>query len=200
MHVFEELSLENPGVLWGRIPDETFADVKAAIDPAVEAAEPYIDSLVGNIEMEYKFPLPPSFIKYINQMWCAYRERFSMWQGNEYNIPDYGWINLMKKGEFNPLHLHDGVVSWVAWLEVPYDLQEEIATMSTQRQQYPTASMFQFVYNKLDGALSHLNLPIDENWVGSMVMFPAYLKHQVYPFSTSDGYRISISSNIKLLS
>lgn len=195
---FEELSLDNPGVLITKVPEDLFAELKNSIASAVEAAVPYHDDLVGNIEEEYRFPLSQNFIEFVNLMWTAYRERFQVWLDKQYNIPDYAWINLMKKGEFNPLHIHDGHVSWVVWLDIPYDLQDEIKSESKQRQYYPTASMFQFVYNKLNGELSFLTLPIDKTWEGSMVMFPAYLKHQVYPFSTSDGRRISIASNINL--
>lgn len=197
--LFEELSLDNPGVLYTRVPEELFNEIKAGVAPAAKAAIPYQDALVGNIEEEYRFPLSNDFVGFLNTMWVAYRERFQMWLDSQYSIADYAWINLMKKGEFNPLHLHDGVVSWVLWVDIPYDLEEEIKTESMQRQYYPTASMFQFVYNKLDGHLSHKTLPIDKSWEGSMVMFPAYLKHQVYPFSTSNGRRVSIASNINLV-
>lgn len=196
---FEELSLENPGVLVTKIPDDLFLELRASVKPAVDAAVPYHNDLVGNIEQEYMFPISERFTEFLNMMWTAYRERFQVWMEREYNIPDYAWINLMKKGEFNPLHLHDGVASWVAWVDIPYDLQEEIKTDSEQRRKYPTASMFQFVYNKLNGELVHMNLPIDSSWEGTMVMFPSYLRHQVYPFSTSDGQRISIASNINLV-
>lgn len=199
MHVFEELSLDNPGVLIGKIPEDLFAELKAGVAPSVEAAIPYNNELVGNIEQEYRFEISSEFTSFLNTMWTAYRERFQVWMHQEYNIPDYAWINLMKKGEFNPLHLHDGVASWVTWLDIPYDLQEEIKSDSFQRREYPTASMFQFVYNKLNGHLGHMTLPIDKSWEGTIIMFPAYLKHQVYPFSTSDGQRISIASNINLV-
>lgn len=199
MHTFEELCLENPGVLYTRLPEHLFDELKASIPSAVEAAVPYQNDLVGNIDEEYRFPLSQNFISFLNTMWIAYRERFDVWHDKEYFIPEFAWINLMKKGEFNPIHIHDGAASWVLWVDIPYDLQEEIRSESMKRQDYPTASMFQFVYSKLNGEISHLTLPIDQSWQGAMVMFPAYLKHQVYPFSTSDKQRISIASNIALV-
>lgn len=199
-HLFEEFSLGNPGVLITKLPDDIFEEIKAAIPAAVEAAVPYHHALVANIDDEFNIPLPQNFINFINMMWCAYRERWNVWWDREYNIPEFAWMNLMKKGEFNPVHIHDGVASWVLWVDIPYDLQEEIdAKNSKRREEYPTASMFEFVYNKLNGELSTLPIPIDKTWEGTMVMFPAYLKHQVYPFSTSNGRRISIASNIALV-
>ena len=41
-------------------------------------------------------------------------------------------------------------------------------------------------------------LPIDKNWEGYMIMFPANLQHCVYPFYTSDETRISFAGNISL--
>ena len=37
---------------------------------------------------------------------------------------------------------------------------------------------------------------IDKSWEGVMILFPADTAHQVYPFYTSDDYRISISGNL----
>ena len=49
-----------------------------------------------------------------------------------YGIPPYKevwlsnlWINFMKKGEFNPPHGHDGSFSFVLYLQVPKELEEE---------------------------------------------------------------------------
>ena len=50
--------------------------------------------------------------------------------------------------------------------------------------------------NKLNGEIITHRLNIDKTWEGKIVMFPSYLMHTVYPFFTSDEYRISIAGNI----
>ena len=35
------------------------------------------------------------------------------------------WVNYMKKTEFNPLHRHGGLFSFVIFIQIPYDLSEE---------------------------------------------------------------------------
>ena len=45
-----------------------------------------------------------------------------------------------------------------------------------------------------------MNIELDRNSAGKMVIFPATLKHSVYPFYTSDDYRISVSGNFTLRS
>ena len=57
---------------------------------------------------------------------------------------------------------------------------------------------FQLIYNSLDVGISTTQLDIDKTLEGSLIMFPNYLKHQVYPFQTSDEHRISISGNIEI--
>ena len=47
--------------------------------------------------------------------------------------------------------------------------------------------------------LEWYQLDIDQTWEGVLMMFPAYLKHQVYPFQTCDEHRISIAGNIKII-
>ena len=49
--------------------------------------------------------------------------------------------------------------------------------------------------NEVGQIVSHA-VPVDKEWEGKMALFPASLNHQVYPFYTSDEYRISISGNV----
>ena len=58
------------------------------------------------------------------------------------------------------------------------------------------ASTFQFVYNNVLGSISNGPLFVESGWEGKIVMFPSKLLHMVYPFQTSDDYRISIAGNL----
>ena len=46
------------------------------------------------------------------------------------------------------------------------------------------------------GDIFPLELDVDKSFEGQMVMFPSKLQHLVYPFYTSDDYRITVSGNI----
>lgn len=35
------------------------------------------------------------------------------------------WVNLMKKVEYNPPHLHDGDISWVIYSSIPSEILEK---------------------------------------------------------------------------
>ena len=106
------------------------------------------------------------------------------------------WINFQKKYEFNPLHGHGGDYSFVLWIQIPYDLEEELSLSNSVKSNTPSNSLFKFVTTNISGKISERPLMIDKSWEGVMILFPADTAHQVYPFYTSDDYRISISGNL----
>ena len=106
------------------------------------------------------------------------------------------WINLQKKYEFNPRHSHEGDYSFVIWMHIPYDLTNELDHKNCRNSNESLNSLFEFHFISPNGNMETLPLFIDKTWEGTMVMFPSWLNHSVYPFYTSDDYRISISGNI----
>ena len=53
-----------------------------------------------------------------------------------------------------------------------------------------------FHYVSSDGRVATMNIPADKNWAKRIIVFPAYQMHSVYPFFSSDDYRITISGNL----
>ena len=58
------------------------------------------------------------------------------------------------------------------------------------------ASTFQFVYTTILGSIVNMPMFVEKGWEAKIIMFPAKLLHMVYPFQTSDDYRISIAGNL----
>ena len=106
------------------------------------------------------------------------------------------WINFQKKHEFNPTHHHTGDYSFVLWIQIPYNLKEELELENCKNSNSKYNSLFCFSFLDLYGKIVENKLTIDKTWEGTMILFPSNLKHQVYPFFTSDDYRISISGNL----
>lgn len=106
------------------------------------------------------------------------------------------WVNYMKKYEYNPIHNHDGVYSYVLYTKIPYDINEEKLNSSTKNSRSNTPGHLVFVYD--DCGITTCSIPTDRTYENHMILFPASLWHCVHPFYTSDEYRISISGNIKL--
>lgn len=108
------------------------------------------------------------------------------------------WVNFQAKHDFNPPHRHSGVYSFVLWLSVPYNIDEEKRQPRSLDSHDPLAGAFSFTYQNCLGQIVNFSIPVDRKMEGCLCLFPAELMHQVYPFYTSDEYRISISGNLTL--
>ena len=103
------------------------------------------------------------------------------------------WVNFQQKHEFNPIHRHDGILSFVIWINLPYKIEDEYAMFPDSRTQ--DAANFNFVYSNALGIIEMHKIPADKTYEGEVILFPAGLNHCVHPFYTSDEYRISVSGN-----
>jgi len=106
------------------------------------------------------------------------------------------WVNFQKENEFNPLHNHSGVFSFVIWIKIPTDWKEQHALPISANSNMPKASDFEFRYTSMLGDIAYHSYFLDKTSEGCMLFFPAKLMHTVYPFYNSDKERISISGNI----
>jgi len=89
------------------------------------------------------------------------------------------WVNYQKKNEYNPVHVHSGVVSFVIFVDIPYGPEE--------RNNFYSDGAFQ---------LEKEVLPVDNSWNGTILMFPSTTNHAVYPFRSTDKERTTVSGNI----
>ena len=196
---FSEIKLYNPGVLKTRIPASIFADLTRDLQKQVDnKPKKYNAFLIGQIETEFEYVISGQFRDCIEQTYLEYSRKFNFHQNQNYIIDNDAWVNFQKKHEYNPIHFHHKAISWVIWIAIPYDLEEELNMPNVRESNYKVASKFQFIYNSFDGGISTTQLDIDKTWEGSLIMFPNYLKHQVYPFQTSNEPRVSISGNIDI--
>jgi hypothetical protein len=109
------------------------------------------------------------------------------------------WVNFQKPTEYNPLHEHGGLYSFVIWLNIPYDLEEEKQKFSKAKDKANQASTFNFAYTNSLGKVCVHNIPVDKSYENTVCIFPSNLNHYVNPFFTTDEYRISVSGNFKLV-
>ena len=107
------------------------------------------------------------------------------------------WVNFQKENEFNPVHDHSGLFSFVIWVKIPTDWKEQHALPVSANSNSPKTSNFEFWYLTPLGKHQHYGYFLDKNSEGTMLLFPAKLMHTVYPFYNCDKERISISGNIK---
>jgi hypothetical protein len=110
---------------------------------------------------------------------------------------DRFWVNYQKQHEFNPLHNHSGLFSFVVFVEIPTHWKEQHALPISANSNFPLASDFEFVWSEKDSerCISR-NFPLSSEDEGRMLFFPAWLQHQVYPFYGTEEERVTISGNI----
>jgi hypothetical protein len=199
---YEELKLPNPGVLLAEIPSDIFETLKQEVDKQTvfkssvqKKFQENNKNLVGQIEKEYKFNLPENFKTFLAEFYSEYNKHFDAFVGDKMNNIN-AWVNMQQKNEYNPSHTHDGDLSWVVWVKIPYSLVDEDNMSNTKQADFKFNSRFEFIYADLSGKIRSYKLEIDNTWEEKIILFPSYLRHIVYPFFTSDEYRISISGNI----
>ena len=198
--MFEHIQLPNPGITRGMIPQEIYQPVMQEIKE-IERNDAGImkmnRTLAGQIEREYQLEKSkPHIVPYLEEMGREYQKNWDYYQGQDLKV-DSLWVNLQQKTEYNPIHNHEGVLSYVAWMEIPYKRSDELnQNHSKDSRTKDFSTTFQFIYNSVLGQISHDIYRVENGWEGRIVMFPAKLLHIVYPFYTSDGYRISIAGNL----
>lgn len=106
------------------------------------------------------------------------------------------WVNYQKKYEFNPIHNHTGYFSYVLWVDIPYDINDEFNLPHTKNGTIKSASCFSFHYPDTTGSLRTMDLPLSKEDNGLLALFDSRINHSVNPFYTSDKERISISGNL----
>lgn len=199
---FTHISLPNPGVTTGFLPDELYNIIMKEIEEIQSDwgnHQKWNDGLAGNIEKQYGLPKSLPYLEpFLNQMCHSYGEHWNFLRKyGDFHFEDGNvWVNFQKKNEFNPVHHHGGTFSFVCWLKVPYKIEDEMNAPHVKESKNKAASAFQFLYPNILGNLSLETLYVDHDWERRIILFPAHLSHCVYPFTTSDNYRISISGNL----
>jgi len=197
---FNHVALPNPGVTIGQLPEDLYELVMNEINQislTFDSHLSYNSGLVGNIEKQYELNKSISVLQpYLNAMCKSYTSHWNFYQKQEDFNLTHLWVNFQKKNEFNPVHHHSSTFSFVCWLKIPYKIEEELNASHVKDTKAKAASTFQFIYPNILGQITLETLYINADWCGRIILFPAHLSHCVYPFTTSDDYRISISGNL----
>jgi len=194
---FETFSLPNLQLIRSVLPSSIYKSIMSEIDEMKEGGSfnEYNSKLAGAIEEEYELIKSRSYlIPFLKNMASQYRGVLDV--SAEWDVGNM-WVNLQKKNEYNPLHNHNGYLSFVIWMQIPFKYSDECKVKNVvNSNQSKAASTFEISYQNILGQTTFFRFPVGKGWEGRIVMFPSQLMHQVYPFYTSDGYRISISGNL----
>ena len=108
------------------------------------------------------------------------------------------WVNYQNQHEFNPLHKHGGVYSFVIWMKIPTHYKDQQRLPISSNSNNDSVSNFEFVYTDICGKIMNWDYEMCPELEGTLVFFPSDLNHQVYPFYNCSEERVSISGNIML--
>ncbi len=192
-----------------KLPDEFIEYFWKQIEIAKQENNNANDELVGNISRSLHMKDPDNIIidKIFRSLYFSpYQKYFNQLVERTFRMSDYGyvetpsspslkklWVNFQKKYEFNPLHDHSGLFSFVIWMKIPYNLEDE-KNLDFVKHSKSTHSVGNFVF--VPPGMNLQIIDMEKDIEGCCAVFPAYFHHMVYPFYTSDEERITISGNI----
>lgn len=197
---FVVAEFKSPGFFLGKVDPRALEMVQKEVDSIQQdftKGKPWNHELAGQIKNEYFLKecftaLSPYFIGVAHHY---NRVFFGTEPQEEWQLIDL-WVNFQRKHEYNPPHNHRGMLSFVIWLKMPFDIEEEMHTTGSYKTTNACAANFAFLYSQADGKMAMENIPVDRRFEGTICVFPASIHHTVYPFTTSDGFRISVAGNL----
>ena len=187
------------GILhWGPCVVKTKID-QATLDLLLsegeESKEDASPELAGVLKNQFHYRDKNKFQNFMEGIFNLYNAAMNQWKKTTDKTPstfflEKLWINYQGPNEFNPPHSHGGALSFVIFAKIPLELRVE-------NQDYKGLSAgpggITFLYGDIeDRCITNHSVFPEE---GDMYIFPAWVKHWVYPFK-SDCTRISISGNV----
>jgi len=200
----------NSDLLETRIPDEEFKELKT-----VKLGESSHKKLIGVVRDQVSLDPKqcPKFSKFVNEManeFIYMRSQalvmnqiiqcFALNPLSNLFVPEEHfklkmkelWLNSMIAGDYQPVHQHSGLFSFVAYISVPYTGEEEHKLNKTIEKEKNSNGCTEFMnFFGHDNIQMNVTKKIEQ----TLVLFPSWVTHTVYPFR-SKGRRITVSGNI----
>ena len=150
--------------------------------------------LAGVLDKEVHFRDKDKFKEFFEQGFSLYNHAYGNWKRDAKKPPKYFleklWCNFQRPGDFNPPHSHGGALSFVIYLKIPEELKDENKAFKG-KSAGPGGITFIYGDGNSYALDSHSIFPVERD----MFVFPAWMKHWVYPYK-SDCTRISVSGNV----
>ena len=81
------------------------------------------------------------------------------------------WVNFQKKHEFNPVHNHSGLFSFIIFVQIPYDLEREKKEGPGSLSNSNFTSCLQFHPTTMLGRQSEETIHVDKSYEGGIYFF-----------------------------
>ena len=103
------------------------------------------------------------------------------------------WVVRQFRGEYNPIHYHEGDLSGVGYLKLPKNMTRNTLV---KNKKIKTNGTIDFINGQKSFLSNSIYNVIPK--VRDLLIFPNYLMHTAYPFNIN-GERRSFSFNVKLI-
>ena len=103
------------------------------------------------------------------------------------------WVVRQFRGEYNPIHYHEGDLSGVGYLKLPKNMTRN---RYVKNKKIKTNGTIDFINGQKSFLSNSIYNVIPK--VRDLLIFPNYLMHTAYPFNIN-GERRSFSFNVKLI-
>ena len=189
------------GVLLTSLPNDIFTEITTQVNFIVKNKKlagklsSNVYPIGGQISDQISFSVKKNLLHYLGNLVNHYENFYDISSANNI-VQHFAWLNLQKKYEYNPNHNHNGDLSYVIYVKVPYNLQDEDNMPNTINSNVSANGRFCFNYVNEENKVAFKVIDITKDFEGKIMMFPSHLVHCVYPFYTSDEYRITIAGNI----
>jgi len=185
-----------PSIGKTKISDKFFNKLNKEFDAKSKSKKiDYSSKLASQIKNELK--ISDKFVKQNLEKELKFCVKKFLFNENIKNIREIKILNLWVvrqfKGEYNPIHYHEGDLSGVGYLKLPKGMTNN---KLVKNKKLKTNGTIDFI-NGQKGFLSKSIYNVIPK-IKEMLIFPNYLMHTAYPFNI-DGERRSFSFNVKII-
>tara|TARA_B100000900_G_scaffold409544_2_gene425672 strand:+ start:45 stop:635 length:591 start_codon:yes stop_codon:yes gene_type:complete len=155
----------------------------------------YSSKLASQIKNEVKFNntfVEKYFSKEIKRNIKVFLKNEKIKNIKEIKILNF-WVVRQFKGEYNPIHYHNGDLSGVGYIKLPKSMTKNRFVKNKKIQTNGTIDFINGQKNFLSKSIFNV-IPK----IGDLIIFPNYLMHTAYPFNVS-GERRSFSFNARII-
>jgi hypothetical protein len=196
----------NYGYFITDLSEQSLTDIKKEvikIRKNPNAAKSIADAVDGHVESTYHLK---DSIKSLEQLisphFIAYDKKFNFLNANYLVLSEdlkltmnNAWVSFQNKYDFSPAHKHPGLMSFVIWLDIPYNRKDEMKH-SPGKPKRNKAGVFTFYYTDVLGNVETHDILLDQSYKNKMILFPSRIRHSVSPFYSSNSTRVSIAGNV----
>ena len=185
-----------PSIGKTKISDKFFNKLNKEFDAKSKSKKiDYSSKLASQIKNELK--ISEKFIKQNLEKELKFSVKKFLFNENIKNIKEIKILNLWVvrqfKGEYNPIHYHEGDLSGVGYLKLPKGMTNNKLVKNKKLKTNGTIDFINGQKGFLSKSIHNVVPKIKE-----MLIFPNYLMHTAYPFNI-DGERRSFSFNVKII-